>query len=220
MNTFNSDRCPNCRSNVEASPPFEIDTKLVKKLKTLYPKQYENRMEDQKELKSLVDSTTKVVVGNFWYHIKKNSEGGNTNKWIFYVRDPQGKPLSWIRKVVVHLHPTFAQNKVVLTKEPFQITRVGWGTFEIDADIYVKQPAKVEKIRVSHMLNFKDENCYKSTGFQLGLRYNAETLLAPISTTPSPNPAAATCRRPPMNKKTIGLRRGSVEKSRTPIFRP
>jgi transcription initiation factor IIF auxiliary subunit len=54
-------------------------------------------------------------------------------KGCFYIRDPAGKPLDWIEKVVVDLHPTFNPPKVTLTKEPFEVNRIGWGTFQIEA---------------------------------------------------------------------------------------
>ena len=41
----------------------------------------------------------------------------------------------YIRSVTYHLHPTFKPNIIKVTEAPFLLSRVGWGTFEIDMDV-------------------------------------------------------------------------------------
>eukprot|EP01060_Flectonema_neradi_P017844 TRINITY_DN246_c0_g1_i1.p1 TRINITY_DN246_c0_g1~~TRINITY_DN246_c0_g1_i1.p1 ORF type:complete len:490 (+),score=115.71 TRINITY_DN246_c0_g1_i1:60-1472(+) len=40
-----------------------------------------------------------------------------------------------IRSVTYHLHPTFSPSSITVTEAPFEISRVGWGTFTIKVDV-------------------------------------------------------------------------------------
>jgi len=46
-----------------------------------------------------------------------------------------GEAASRIEHVTFHLHPTFAPASVRVAERPFQITRVGWGTFDIGIEV-------------------------------------------------------------------------------------
>jgi len=80
-----------------------------------------------------------IQLGNLFYTVHSKS-GMNNFNWIFYVRDPTGRSLDWIDRIRVILHPTFNPPEVTLKKEPFQIQRLGWGTFVIQCEVFLKAP--------------------------------------------------------------------------------
>ena len=50
--------------------------------------------------------------------------------------------------MVFHLHPTFRDAVVEVAQPPFELKRVGWGTFEILAEIHLKDG---RELKVSHL---------------------------------------------------------------------
>jgi transcription initiation factor IIF auxiliary subunit len=56
----------------------------------------------------------------------------NKYEWTCFV---ESSTANTINKVTFKLHPTFKVNTITVNQSPFQITRVGWGTFPIGIDI-------------------------------------------------------------------------------------
>lgn len=59
----------------------------------------------------------------------------NRHDWTFFVRPSN---VDCVAEVKVHLHPTFRQSEIVLTAEPYEVRRFGWGTFVIGAEVTLK----------------------------------------------------------------------------------
>ena len=62
----------------------------------------------------------------------------------------------FVEKVVVSLHPTFHNPVVTFTKPPFEITRIGWGVFEIPVKIFWKKWTGLGITEHSHYLRFEE----------------------------------------------------------------
>ena len=45
------------------------------------------------------------------------------------------KIAKYIKSVTYRLHPTFKPRLITVIEAPFLLSRVGWGTFEIDMDV-------------------------------------------------------------------------------------
>ncbi len=75
-------------------------------------------------------------------------------------KDPklEGSAIKYIEKVRYGLHPTFgAEYQDVRASEQnknFEMTFIGWGTFEIPVTIFLRKGFHEKQITVSHYLNF------------------------------------------------------------------
>jgi hypothetical protein len=76
--------------------------------------------------------------------------------------DKSFKDSDIIKNVTFRLHPTFNPPTVVITKAPFQISRIGWGTFNIAITIQFNDYLKLENIELDHYLSF-DRNLSTSS---------------------------------------------------------
>ena len=55
------------------------------------------------------------------------------HKWGVYLRGEPGTDLTpFIGAVNFHLHPTFTPSIVTVYEPPYEVNRVGWGTFNIN----------------------------------------------------------------------------------------
>jgi hypothetical protein len=64
-----------------------------------------------------------------------------------------------ISKVTFRLHPTFRQPNVEVTKAPFAISRIGWGTFNVGIIVEFHDYLGMEKVELDHHLSFdKDKS--------------------------------------------------------------
>jgi hypothetical protein len=59
-----------------------------------------------------------------------------------------------IKKVTFNLHPTFNPPSIYVNKAPFQLSRIGWGTFNIGIVIEFQDYLKIDKMELDHMLSF------------------------------------------------------------------
>ena len=90
----------------------------------------------------------------------KKISGGNKFEWTVFVRPGPGSgsthraPLSMkVKSVRFQLHESFPQPVVAIYKEPFEITRTGWGMFEVGIEIMYHNGVVQQ---LTHMLNFDD----------------------------------------------------------------
>mmetsp|Transcript_6302 Transcript_6302/g.9553 ORF Transcript_6302/g.9553 Transcript_6302/m.9553 type:complete len:553 (-) Transcript_6302:18-1676(-) len=63
----------------------------------------------------------------------------NEEKYVFWtlkVKPVNSQHKKLIRSVVFDLHPTFTPSSIQVTKPPFQISRRGWGTFDVNISVY------------------------------------------------------------------------------------
>lgn len=82
-----------------------------------------------------------VLVGNSHRIVRGNESADgtrqNSHDWKFFVKFEAGKE-EFVRSVKVNLHPTFHPPSLTLTSPPFEVSRLGWGTFPVSATITLK----------------------------------------------------------------------------------
>ncbi|KAI0463061.1 hypothetical protein LJB42_003076 [Komagataella kurtzmanii] len=77
----------------------------------------------------------------------------HTHTWTVFVKDPQGKDLSYfIKKVVFKLHDTYPNSARTIESPPFQVTETGWGEFEIGIKIYFVPESNEKNVSLYHNL--------------------------------------------------------------------
>ena len=89
-----------------------------------------------------------LFVGNT--HTAVTATTQNKHEWMVFVRAADGD-VSRIKSVTFHLHPTFRPKSVVVPSAPFQMRRLGWGTFAIHIEIMCVDGTRH---RVVHELSF------------------------------------------------------------------
>jgi NAD-dependent SIR2 family protein deacetylase len=106
---------------------------------------------DLEELKTVQEKEipTKLQIGNT--HELKDKE---SHHWTMYVKSNKDN----IEKVTFQLHPTFKPSEVEVKSSPFQISRIGWGTFTVEMEIYLKNG---EKFTMKHALSFEGSGSEK-----------------------------------------------------------
>mmetsp|Transcript_53842 Transcript_53842/g.149752 ORF Transcript_53842/g.149752 Transcript_53842/m.149752 type:complete len:607 (-) Transcript_53842:146-1966(-) len=77
-----------------------------------------------------------VVVGN----THQLGDGDQRHRWKLYV---EGRAL---KQVEVFLHPTFKENHRVITAPPFEMSAVGWGTFEVALTLHTHAGGKIKTV--------------------------------------------------------------------------
>eukprot|EP01083_Nonionella_stella_P123429 371906_1 len=88
---------------------------------------------------------------------------GNNQYWTMFVSTSPTDvvPPSSISRVTYYLHPTFQPNMITVFESPFYLSRIGWGYFEVKADIIFKNDTGTDRIsnsepliRASHSIHF------------------------------------------------------------------
>jgi len=166
---FKKHQCSICRADLSQ---FNVETQNVNVviaglIAKMFPEPYKERVEeasDEKEDRKNI-FLKNIVIGN--EHVKMEQKGSkeNVHKWTFYVRDlddVNGKLTDYVERIVVDLHPTFTPNKVELKEEPFQFSRLGWGTFELGVHIFFKPGTKKGTADFNHYLSFQGTGCKRT----------------------------------------------------------
>eukprot|EP00698_Gefionella_okellyi_P008504 TRINITY_DN2109_c0_g2_i1.p1 TRINITY_DN2109_c0_g2~~TRINITY_DN2109_c0_g2_i1.p1 ORF type:complete len:424 (-),score=80.55 TRINITY_DN2109_c0_g2_i1:107-1378(-) len=90
-----------------------------------------------------------------------DAESRNSHQWgIFVSTDPQDvtgrseMARQMIDRVELALHPTFTPRTVVLQQAPFQLKRIGWGTFDVGVRVHFKEALRCAPLEVVHRLSF------------------------------------------------------------------
>ncbi|CDK26132.1 unnamed protein product [Kuraishia capsulata CBS 1993] len=83
----------------------------------------------------------------------------HTHLWTVFVRDPNGKDLSYfIKKVVFKLHDTYDSPTRSIESPPFEVTETGWGEFEIGIKIYFVSESSEKNLSLFHHLKLHPFN--------------------------------------------------------------
>ena len=117
--------------------------------------------EKEKKLKGEKEKETKKAKGIFTFEVGNTAEvvegAGEENKWRWccYVRGKTPEDEAAIKSVTFKLHPTFDPPQKEATQSPFEIRRVGWGTFEVGICVVLKKDKKAGH-ELKHQLSFND----------------------------------------------------------------
>ncbi|OSS52390.1 hypothetical protein B5807_02750 [Epicoccum nigrum] len=129
--------CPMCRTHTRAAPDHALASELEQKYPIIYA---ERRVEEEVERGSRVgqDGVEGIMflIGNK-HKLLRGSEDANQHDWTFFVRASRPE---LIQEVRVDLHPTFRPPRLVLRRPPYEVRRLGWGTFTIEVEIILKAP--------------------------------------------------------------------------------
>ena len=127
--------CPMCRTPTTAHP----DASLAHILAAKYPLTYAQRAEEdaaQNPSDTASTETVVILLGNRHALVTGEDGAGNKHDWTFFVRFSRPELVSYVR---VNLHPTFRPPVVVLRGAPFEVRRLGWGYFNIEAVVVLKE---------------------------------------------------------------------------------
>lgn len=73
-----------------------------------------------------------IIYGSVAQWLGPKAEETRTHKWHVYLRPATpDDDLSYIRRVIFTLHPTFQPPVITVDSPPFEIENYGWGEFEI-----------------------------------------------------------------------------------------
>eukprot|EP01006_Ploeotia_vitrea_P010072 TRINITY_DN2576_c0_g1_i1.p1 TRINITY_DN2576_c0_g1~~TRINITY_DN2576_c0_g1_i1.p1 ORF type:complete len:925 (+),score=497.94 TRINITY_DN2576_c0_g1_i1:260-2776(+) len=95
-------------------------------------------------------------------------EYGNTCKqfkslyrWSLFVRgvtkEDEATLRSVVDKIIIHLHPSFARSREILTEAPFRIFRRGWGAFPVTIVFVFREPFADKNLTLRHDLSLNHE---------------------------------------------------------------
>ncbi|KAJ9641031.1 hypothetical protein H2201_002266 [Coniosporium apollinis] len=130
-----SAKCPMCRTLTVAS----FNASLEETLKSRYPGQYAERQAEEETTSAATYSlkTLTVYIGNLHRLTRPaHSMSANSHEWKFFVRPSR---TDIIDHVIIHLHPTFRPPVLGFEHPPYEVRRVGWGTFRIDTEIQLER---------------------------------------------------------------------------------
>ena len=126
-------RCPMCRTQTTAALDHARALNLTKK----YPYTYTERKDEEDASRASGEGgeiqTLTLSIGNR-HHLVPN-ESANTHEWTFFVRPSR---TDIIEEVHIHLHPTFRPSRIIRTRPPYEIRRLGWGFFTVVAYVILK----------------------------------------------------------------------------------
>ncbi|KAF2216795.1 hypothetical protein CERZMDRAFT_32252 [Cercospora zeae-maydis SCOH1-5] len=125
-------KCPMCRTQTTAS----YNPDLAARLADDYP--VTTRERSLEEADSLGEQggiqTLTVYVGNRHRYVA-DSETANCHEWTFFVKPSR---TDIIEEVQLVLHPTFRPSRVIRQRAPYEVRRLGWGTFAVTAYVILK----------------------------------------------------------------------------------
>ena len=105
-----------------------------------------------------------LVYGNRYKEVEAGYRPDNVNKWTMFVKiaDSEGiRTDRLIRKVRYYLCEGFAQEYRDIFPDKngrFEMTYIGWGTFEVEIEVYFKKElGMTEALELSHYLVFDGE---------------------------------------------------------------
>mmetsp|Transcript_67647 Transcript_67647/g.174284 ORF Transcript_67647/g.174284 Transcript_67647/m.174284 type:complete len:633 (+) Transcript_67647:74-1972(+) len=81
------------------------------------------------------------------------------HEWTMAVRFKSPEDEALVQKVVFDLHPTFRQATIEVLQAPFQLTRMGWGTFQVVANVCLHDG---RAFKLEHMLAFGPPETFRT----------------------------------------------------------
>ncbi|KAL1618263.1 hypothetical protein SLS56_010627 [Neofusicoccum ribis] len=126
-------RCPMCRTVTTAAP----DAGRERQLRARYPGRWAEREREEggeEDGGGEVQAVT-VWLGNTHGAVEDDGDG-NSHEWTFFVRVSDEDV---VQEVQIDLDSTFQPPSVVRTAPPFEVTRIGWGVFTVEAYVVLKE---------------------------------------------------------------------------------
>jgi len=84
----------------------------------------------------------KSLLFAFGNDFEANEQGDRPYRWTVFVRGPDGEgypedwaKIGWIRQVKFWIHQDYTPSEVVIKKPPFEVSRDGYGAFEVRASL-------------------------------------------------------------------------------------
>jgi hypothetical protein len=144
--------CPMCRKMINKDCKIVIDIEMENYLKENFAIEYKQRIEQLIKYKNSQKNILKlkIVYGNTHQEVtnpkrsRSDKEKTNSHKWSCFVKIENGQTKNYIRKVVFGMHPSFGATQIEVKAFPFQITRIGWGTFNIPITIHWHKNIKIQ----------------------------------------------------------------------------
>jgi len=128
--------CPMCRASTTAS----FDGSRASKLQSQYPETYQLRETEEQAVNedgsAISVETLTLYIGNTHKRVRtEDSESPNKHEWKFFIRTSRN---DLIEEVQIFLHQTFRNPRIIQQFPPFEVRRVGWGTFMVYANVILK----------------------------------------------------------------------------------
>lgn len=155
-------KCPMCRRPLPEAFKGKIDKEFQETVKKNQPKAFELRLnflkvEREKYLK------VGFEIGNLYKHFETTLK--NKHEWTVYVRLSKGVGnrdlVRYIQEVRFGLDESFYPTSVVVRSPPFELTRLGWGTFPVGIEIKWRKELGKEPSSFSHDLVFSGSDNFK-----------------------------------------------------------
>lgn len=128
-------KCPMCRTQTTAS----LNEALGRDLTSKYPRAYAEREFEENETSSNNENseiqTLTLYIGNRHRLIEPYTASANKHEWTFFVKPSRA---GIIEEVHINLHPTFRPPRIICTRQPYEVRRLGWGYFTIVASVMLK----------------------------------------------------------------------------------
>jgi len=163
--------CPMCRE------PFKFSASQVKSnvllasiIEQNFQEKYTQRGEEVEAQSAIMqEGRKKIIIGNT--HEVLAGQNRNNHKWKFFIMVldedqnlgavPKVPSSYYVEKIEVFLHPTFTPNRIVLTGEPFEVKRIGWGVFTIKGNIYFASRFNLPPMGFEHLLSFERNGTHR-----------------------------------------------------------
>ncbi|KAK3072719.1 hypothetical protein LTR53_006301 [Teratosphaeriaceae sp. CCFEE 6253] len=125
--------CPMCRTPTSAS----LDRGHAETLRSKYPKTCAERQTEESATAASRENiqTINVYIGNHHELVSSADDSFNRHQWTFFVKPSR---TDIIEEVQILLHPTFRPSRIIRSRAPYEIRRLGWGTFTISAAVILR----------------------------------------------------------------------------------
>ncbi|KAF1997762.1 hypothetical protein P154DRAFT_271486 [Amniculicola lignicola CBS 123094] len=138
--------CPMCRTPTTA----RLNSQRARELEARYTQHYAERKEQEEQLRGEISGEASgretegvmLLIGNRHRVVMSRGEsedGSRNNKhdWTFFVRCSR---VDIVEEVRIYLHPTFQPARLILPAPPFEVRRLGWGYFNVKAEVVLRKP--------------------------------------------------------------------------------
>jgi len=101
-----------------------------------------------------------LAMGNTHVQVQGTGEQQPAHEWTLFltaVGDCAPELSAVVQRCDFHLHPTFRPSCVSVEAPPFAVSRRGWGTFTVYADVYFHQSTGLPPLRLEHPLDFSQD---------------------------------------------------------------